>query len=207
MTNLFDAPIEPVHGEVREIDGVDHYWHQADPTDPFDVSAWVPVVRQIATPNHRPAPSTDETYKIIKAHKAYFQRRTIEAYKALGYECYSVQSTSISGWGESRAVHSHDLYGLFDFEMWKGLETIGVQITSKSNLGAHLTKMCAHVPCSSKDKTWRGTWLRRWLEAGRKAHLIGFHKPGRLWEHEIREVTLDVMDAYEPGRRFKRMAG
>ena len=198
--NLFQDPegdelaARVARGEVTII--------KADPDDPFgdDVLENHPEF----SPQHKPKPADDDDYRAIKKAESNFRKRTREHFEAQDYYVYEVdRRTHFWAHGQQQTVTS-DLYGMFDMEAWKGLETIGVQFTSKSNLGAHVTKMCAHVPCSGKDKTWRATWLRRWLEAGRRAVLIGWYKDGARWKCEVRELTLDTLEAHEPRARVKK---
>jgi hypothetical protein len=175
---------------------------KADPDDPFgdDVIELHPEYN----PQHKPKPQDDPDYVAIKKAESNFRKRTRELFEAEGWNVYEVdRRTHFWAQGQQQTVTS-DLYGLFDQEAWKGKDTIGIQFTSRGHLGSHLTKACAHVAASGKDATWRATWLRRWLEAGRRAVLVGWWKDGARWRAEVREVTLYVLESHEPRTRGKK---
>lgn len=200
----------PMPGEIREIECRRYVWTPRDETDPFSVDEWVPVDGgpQFQPRHKESAPDSDAA--AIKKREGEFRRRTHELYREKGFFVYEVASWSV--WQEFDPVahvsvtrtHRKDLYGLFDTEVFNKSQTIGINYTSRAGISNHITKMCDHKPCSSKDKTWHATHLRNWLESGRLVHVVGWAKEGRFWVPTIFDLTLEVLADKERGKRMQR---
>lgn len=163
-------------------------------------------------PSHRMSSDSTKAKQILK-NESIFRQKAREHYQDRGFHIYDVGTWKTWTTFNPRtrqvemACRRTDLYGLFDLEAWRGSETVGVQFTSRANLGAHVTKMCDHKFVSKSDRTWHATYTRQWLEGGRTIELLGFYQEGGKgshWRVEVRQLTLAVLEKHEPGHSKKR---
>lgn len=195
LPGLFDdETLEMVNGRLcRKVE---------DPDDELFGYRWEPVDgAPVECPVHKAKPGPDETF--IRRNTATFRKKAKEHMEERGYMVYPVDRFNF------KSQRTNDLYGLFDMEAFRASpcvpgteETVMVQICSKSGLGSHITKMCAHEPVGKNDKTWRVDYLRRFLEAGRLVLLLGFYKGmNSRWLVEERWLTIEMVNEHEPRRR------
>lgn len=86
---------------------------------------------------------------------------------------YTVAKTE--HWNSFAKVRN-DLFGVFDLLAIRPKEIIGVQVTSKSNMGARVKKI------TESDKA------NMWLLAGGLIAVHGWHKVKNKWQVEIRNL-------------------
>ena len=189
--------------EIHIRDGL-RYEVRHDPDDPFG-DEWVPLDHPKGEAHHR---LRREPCEVMKK-EGIFRKKTKELFEGMGYYVHDAGSWSSFWVNGQQSVRRGDLYGCFDQLAWKGdgLESMAIQFTSKANIGAHITKMCSHIPVSKSDPTWRAQWMRRWLKSGRTIAIVGWFQTGgkgSRWDCEIRCLTLEMMDKLEAKSRVKR---
>lgn len=78
----------------------------------------------------------------------------------------------------------HDLYGCIDILAIRGAETLGVQATSASNVGARVAKINALEVAQA------------WVAGGRKLQVVGWRRykkaeNGRWWRPYVVEIEIE----------------
>jgi len=160
------------------------------------------------TPAEKKPPPERKSRSISHKNEGVFRAKTKELLCSRGYVAYEVATWKFFFvCGQSQTSRS-DLFGIFDMEAYKGLETIGVQYCAVSGMGAHLTKMISGTPVSKSDPTSRLQYLNTWLRSGRKALLIGWEQEGgkgSKWKSRERWIDLDEIEA-ALAKRERRLA-
>ena len=177
----------------------------ADADDELFGGYWEPLPGSTVTPIHKKG--SDPVLQAIKKRESYFrkmadrwlvQQGCVLAYRVDRYNQYAGRTFDLYGLFDREGARPHPVYADTD-------ETILVQFTSRSNLGAHMKKMCAHEAVSSTDKRHRVEYLRDFLRVGRKVVLLGFFKDGSRWAVEERWITMADVDSFEPRTRRKKI--
>lgn len=78
---------------------------------------------------------------------------------------------------------------------------VSANITTLESIAAHLRKYSDLSKTHGQAKIPIVRHLREYLECGGRFFIIGFHKPGRLWEHKLVEVTDQMISEYEARKR------
>jgi len=125
---------------------------------------------------------------MVKKQTKEPDKRTRQMYNDLGYHVVKVEAfLYIPGMAQQ---HRRDFLGIFDYLAFNNKEIIGIQTTTKNNMGARRKKML-----SSKSFSW-------WTNGGRRSILHGWFKnKSNRWDVEEEELTMDEWTAFQERTR------
>lgn len=119
--------------------------------------------------------------------------------ESLGWFSWTVEALKSTYTG---ALYKEDCLGLFDLLAIKSGEVLGVQLTTKDSVGAHLRKY------ADPSKTVQGRSiaenLERFLAHGGRFQVWGYYQTGGTgsrWEHTVTTVTMEVIEGVISRRR------
>lgn len=137
-----------------------------------------------------------------KFKKADHNLRTRKLFEDEGWFVFRVDQTRTSFSG---SIYTVDFLGLFDWMAVKpDRQVLGIQVCAKSGLGSHVTKMTSTEE-TSFNKSSKIDNLKRWLDAGLKAVLVGWAKEGSRWQPTYRKLGLEEVEA-ALSRKKRRIA-
>ena len=119
----------------------------------------------------------------------------------LGYFAWTVETLKAT---YSGSLYKEDCLGLFDVLAIKEGELLGVQVTSKTQVAAHLRKYADSEKKVQGQPIIRN--LEEFLQHGGKAEIWGFYQPdgpGGRWAHDVVPVTMEVIEAVIARRRSR----
>lgn len=188
---------------------------ETDPTDPFYQAKYDPNSpeyegRRISE-TERGGPAIERGKEGKKRKANSFEPKTDEYMARRGYMCAKCSKWVIDYFydKETRSrvpvrTRSEDLFGFMDQIAFKRgeLGAIAIQTTSVDNMGGRIRSAITNAKKGDTKNPNRGVALVHWLMAGNRFLVIGWHKPGRLWECQIIEVTLKVVELVQSGGRL-----